>query len=155
GCVLSYEWLHGLGGFPQRVEHLVVGDDEVEFGAWAIELRDLRERQVLGEAARRQLLALAGEDREERPARGMRPFGAAIEIRLDAGAAERVLEQADVPLRRAQQDRDLVEADTVADFGEDPARDLDAFAPFAGSREEARLAAGRAFFELRGGEHPQ
>ena len=55
-------------------------------------------------------------------------------------ATTNVLEQADVALRRADEDGDLVERDAVTRFLHDPARDLDAFAPFAWRGEELERA---------------
>jgi hypothetical protein len=111
-----------------------------------VEARHLRERQVFREAARRQLLAGARQDREERAAARMRTPRAAIEPGARAAvlvgdcALERVFEQADIPLRRPHEDRDLVERDTVARFVHDAARDLHALASLAGRGEEADVA---------------
>ena len=56
-------------------------------------IRHLAEREVLGEPARRQVLERAGDERQERAARRVRPARAALEIHGNAGALERVLEQ--------------------------------------------------------------
>ena len=71
----------------------------------------------------------------------MRPAGAAIEPGGDAGALEGVLEQAEILARRAQEHRHLVELHALPRFGEDPAGDLDAFAPFARRGEQPDVAA--------------
>ena len=52
----------------------------------------------------------------ETRARRVRPPRAAIEPRRHAGASERVLEQTEVAVRRADEDRHLVEADAAARF---------------------------------------
>ena len=72
-------------------------------------VRHLRQREVLGKADRGQPLDRAAEDGEEGAARRVRAARAAIEPGADARALERVLEQAEVFARRAQEDRHLVE----------------------------------------------
>ena len=80
------------------------GATKLRLARRAVELRDLGEREVLGEAARRELFAGTCEDREERAARRMRAARAALEPAGipgwsgDPAPAERVLEQADVVL---------------------------------------------------------
>ena len=76
-------------------------------------VRHLREGEILGEADGRQALDRAAEDREERATGGVRPPRAAIEPGVDAGPLERVLDQAQVLARRAEEDRNLVEADAA------------------------------------------
>ena len=59
---------------------------------------------------------------------------------------------ADVPLRRADEHRHLVERHAAASLLQDPARDLDRFASFAWRGEELDVAARLAFRRLRRGE---
>ena len=75
----------------------------------------------------------------------MRPARAAVEPGVDPGALERILEQAEILTRRAQEHRHFVEANTGARFVEDASGDLDTFAALAGRREQAHVAARRAF----------
>ena len=70
--------------------------------------------------------------RNARPG-GMRPAGAAVEPGRDAGARERVLEQADVLARRAQEHRHLVERHAGARLVQDAPGDLDASRPSPGA----------------------
>ena len=58
--------------------------------------------------------------------------------------AKRVLQQPDVMLGRADDDRHLVEADAAIGFFQDPARDLDTFAPFAGRRKPDQFTRARS-----------
>ncbi len=51
-----------------------------------------------------------------------------------------MLQEADVLLRRAQEDRHLIEAHPTSGFIEDTAHDLDSFASFARRREQADVA---------------
>ena len=67
-------------------------------------------------------------------------------------AAERVLEQAYVAIRRAKEHRHLVEPDAARRFLQDAPRDLDALASFAGRRIEDDVAGGIAFGRLPIGE---
>src|SRR4051812_38117777 len=82
----------------------------------------------------------------------MRTPCAAIEPGGDAGAIERVLEQADIALRRPQEHRDLVERDASSGLLENAARDLHALASFTGSGEERDVAASIADRWLARGE---
>jgi hypothetical protein len=77
-------------------------------------------------------------------ARNARPAGwgsprAALEVGRHAGTLERVLEQADVLLRRPQRNRHAIERDAATRFVQNPARDFDRLAPFAGGGEEFHL----------------
>ena len=76
-------------------------------------VRHLTEREIFGEPRRRQLLGGTRQQREKRPPRWMRPPCAAVEPCRHAGAPQRVLEQAEVALRRANEDRHLVEPDAA------------------------------------------
>ena len=105
-----------------------------------IGIRQLAEREVLGKSRRGQALCGAREQREERPAGRMRAARAAIEPAADAGALERVLEQAVVVLRRADEDGHLVERHARARFAQNTAGDLDALASLARRREELERA---------------
>ena len=72
-----------------------------------------------------------------RTARKARPVGSGRRVPRSKyagtpGPGERVLQQADILLGRADDDRHLVEADTALGFSQDAARDLDALAAFAG-----------------------
>jgi hypothetical protein len=55
-----------------------------------------------------------------------------------------MLQHASILLRRANDDCHLVEADTAIGFFQDPARDLDAFAAFAGRRKPDQLTRARS-----------
>jgi hypothetical protein len=90
------------------------------------------------------MFARAREQGEERAARWMRPPRAAIEPHRHIGAAERVLQQAEVTARGADEDCHLVERNTVPRFLQHAAGDLDAFSPFAWSRKELERSVGRA-----------
>jgi hypothetical protein len=61
--------------------------------AQRVELRNLREREVLREPSRRELLGGAVEKGEERAARGVRSLGSVLEVRGDPRAIEGVLEE--------------------------------------------------------------
>ena len=82
----------------------------------------------------------------------MRASCAALEPCRHASARQRVLEQRNVPLRRADEDRYIVERHAAASLLQDPARDLDRFATFAWRGEELDVAAWLAFRRLRRGE---
>ncbi len=129
----------GLGGRGQR---LLVGIRRHPRGrgrrrrARLVGHGHLAERDVLGEAARRQAFGRAREQREKRAPRRVRRGGAAREPRGHARAAERALEQAGIRARRAQDDGHLVEADAAARLLEHAARDLDGLAALAGRGEE-------------------
>ena len=112
----------------------------------------LRERQVLGKADRRQALDRAAEDREEGAPRRVRPPRAAIEPGVDAGALERVFNEAQVFARRAQEDGHLVEPDAALRLVENPPGDFHALAPFTGRREEPDVAARHALRRLARGK---
>src|SRR2546421_3623417 len=101
-----------------------------------VDLRDLAERQVFREACRGEMVGAAGEQRQERTARRMRAARPAVEPRLHVRAPQRVLEQAEVALRRSHEDRHLVETDAAACFGKDAPRNLDALASFAGGGKQ-------------------
>src|SRR5437867_1447137 len=90
------------------------------------------------------MFCAAGQQREEGAARRMRTSRAAVEPGGDAGAAERMLEESGIALRRADEDRHLVEAHAAARLLQDASRDLDAFTPFAGRGEELERAIGLA-----------
>src|SRR5262249_18460147 len=104
---------------------------------------------------RRQTFAAAGEDREKRATRRMRTTRPALEPRAGASglvghrALQRMFEQPDVSLRRADEHRHLVERDAAPRLLHDPPRDLDAFASFAGRREEPHVPGGLALGRLR------
>src|SRR5262249_6907560 len=101
-----------------------------------IQLRNLAERQVLGETRRREVFRGAGEQCEKRAAGWMRTAGAPIEPRGDVGSSQRLLEQTEIALRRSDEDGHLVESDAAARFFQDAPRDLDALATFAGCGKE-------------------
>ena len=77
---------------------------------------------------------------------------AAVEPGVDARPLERVLDQAQVFARRAQEDRDLVEAHAAAHLVENAPRDLDALASLAWRREEPDVALRLALSRLARGE---
>ena len=88
----------------------------------------------------------------------MRATGAAIEIRariaaiIRQRAAEGVLEEADVTLRRTDKHRDLVKRHTPARFLDDPPRNLDALAPFTRRREQLHVSRRLPYGRLRSRE---
>ena len=77
----------------------------------------------------------------------MRPPGPAIEPRLYAGAPQRVLEQTEVALWRADENRHLVEPDARSRMLEDATSNLDTFATLSRRGKELQrtveCAAGR------------
>ncbi len=139
---------HGL----RKRQHLVVRHDYVGNVLRLVQLRDLGEREIFREAARRELLARACQDGDEGAARRMRASCAALEPGWHARARQRMLEQRDVPLRRADENRHVVERHAAPSLLQDPARDLDRFASFAWRREELDVAARLAFRRLGRGE---
>ena len=62
----------------------------------------------------------------------------------NAGAIERMLEHAEIGLRRAQQDRHLVERHSAIRLLQQAPGDLDRFAAFTGSGEQHHRIVGRA-----------
>ena len=109
--------------------------------------RDLAEREVFGEAARRELLERAVEQEQEGAPGGIGAPRAPGEEGRDARAMERGLEEARVGNGRAEQDRHAVERRAVARLLGDAARDLDRLPSLAGRGEEdglARLGRARA-----------
>ena len=134
-----------------RRERLVArGDERRRIGRRAagrrVAPRHLAERQVFGEAPRRQVVGRAGEQREEGPAGRIRAPRAAREPGRHLGALERLFDRPPVALGRPDDDRHLVERHAAGRFVEDPARHLDRLARFARRREEPHavvLDAGR------------
>ena len=110
-----------------------------------VEIGNLCEREILGESLRREFLDRAAQQRKKCPAGGMRAAGSTIEIRRNPGAAQRMLEDAKILLRRSDENRHLVEAHATRRFLEKPARDLDALAAFARRRKPHELARSIAF----------
>ena len=133
-------------------ERIVGRCDEVRGCPSAIELRDLTEREILGEASRGQPFDRAAEDGQKRAAGRMRPLDAAVEPDRNARSPARVLEETQVVLRRPQQDGDVVQRDAALCLLEDPARNLGTFAPFAGCGEEPDIAGWRPFRRPPSGE---
>ena len=125
----------------------VVGRRRPLVGVAGFVQRHLAKRDVFGEAARRQLLVRAREQRKQRAARGIGPPGAAMEPRGNAGSIERMFEHTEIGLRRAKQDRHLIERHAALGFLQQAAGDLDRFAPFARRRKQDNgvvvLACGR------------
>ena len=79
--------------------------------------------------------AQASSASSARPA-GIGTSRAAMEPGGNAGAIERVLEHAEIGLRRAQQHRHLIERHAALGFLQQAARNLDRFAAFARRREQ-------------------
>jgi hypothetical protein len=103
-----------------------------------VRIGHLREGQVLREALRREALRATREQREERTPSRIGPPGPAREVGRDLRATERGLEVRGVELRRANQDRDLVEADLrFARRIQRATCNLHALARLAGRGEEA------------------
>jgi hypothetical protein len=82
----------------------------------------------------------------------MRATGAAAEGGGYAGACERVLQEAQILTRRAQQHGHLVEAHAAARLVEQVPRDFHGLAPFARCRKEDDLGATRREWRLSGFE---
>ena len=141
--------LHILGALIERQHGFddVVGRRRPVVGVAGFVERHLAERHVFGEAARRQLLVRAREQREQRAAGRIGTPGAAMEPRGNAGAIERVFEHAEIGLRRAQQDRHLIERHAARGFLQQASGDLDRLAAFTRRREQHHgivvLACGR------------
>src|SRR5438034_3820195 len=95
------------------------------------------------------MLRSAGEQREERPSRRVRTTGAAVEPRRHISAPKRVLEKAEVALRRTDEDSHLVEAHAATRLLQDAPRDFHAFPSFAGRRKQLERAVDRAFGRLQ------
>ncbi len=102
----------------------------------AIRVGHLRERKILGVAARREMLGGAGQQREQSAAAGLGPGGAAREAGRNRGAIERFFQIRHVTSRRMQRDRDTIEANAAVRLGKNPARDLDAFLHLARRRDD-------------------
>ena len=114
-------------------------------GRAAPAVRHLDEGEVLGKARRRQPLDRACQQREEGAAGGMRAAGAAVEPRRDAGARERMLEQADVVAAATRSSTAISSNGTPArGFRRGCAARSRRLAPFAGRREQPDVAVGRA-----------
>src|SRR5262245_14051060 len=98
-----------------------------------IQRRHLGQRQIFGEALGREIFGCATQDGEKSSACGVGTAGAAIEVGGNVGPGKSMLQQAYVLLGRTNDDRYLVEANPAIGFLQNPARDLDALTPFAGS----------------------
>src|SRR5687767_6110578 len=70
----------------------------------------------------------------------MRPARAAIEPGVDSRTLEGILEKPEIIAGRSEKDRHFVEPHACARFVENPARDLDALPPLAGSRKEPHVS---------------
>ena len=130
--------LHILGALIERQHRFddLVGRRRPAVGVAGFGERHLAERDVFGESPRRQLLVRAGQQREQRAARRIGATGAAMKPGGNAGALERVFEHAEIGLRRAQQDRHLIERHAARGFLHQASRDLDRLSAFAGRREQ-------------------
>ena len=82
----------------------------------------------------------------------MRPAGTPVEPGGNAGALERVLEKARVPLGRSYEHGNLIEGHTTAGFVQHTAGNFHAFAPFPGRREQPDVSLGRTFWRPSTGE---
>ena len=99
------------------------------------------------------MLRRARQQREERPTGGVGPPGAAVEPSGHPCAPERVLEEAEIAVWRADKDRDLVEPDARSRSPKNATRDLHAFTAFPRRGKELDRAVERALGRLRvGGE---
>ena len=153
----AFGWVTGSGGrrfrgVEQRGQCLVVGQDEGGRLRCLVQRRHLSERQILGKAPRRELLARAGQDGEKGAACRVGTARAAIEKGGHAGAREGVLEQRDVAVGRAQEHGHLVEPHAGARLLQNPPRDLDALAAFTRRGVEGDVAARRALRRLTCGK---
>ena len=115
--------------------------------------RYLSERQVLVEALRGESLDGAREQRDKRPAGGIRTPRAAIEIHGDAAARARVLEQPEILLRRAEEHGHLVERHAGGGFVKHTPDDLHRLASLAGRRKQDDVARALALSGTLGLEH--
>ena len=98
--------------------------------------RHLRERQILGEPRGRQLFGRARQQRKKRPSGCQRTACAATEPGRHPRAAQGMLDQADVVLRRAHEHRHLVESHAGARLAQDSSGDLDRLSSLARRGEE-------------------
>ena len=105
----------------------------------SIERWDLCERQIFGEALRRDIFGGAVQYRQERSAGGMRAPDASVKVGRDLRAGQRMLEHAQVLLWRALKDGHFVETNAPDSFFENPPRDFNAFTAFTGCREPDKL----------------
>ena len=144
--------VRGVGWLSIGIRRQIVGRRQDFRRRSVSRLRDLGEREVLGEADADSRSTRAAEDGEEGAAGRVWAPGAAIEPGVDARALERVLEQAEILARRAQEHRHLVELHAAARLVENAPRDLDALASLAWRREEPDVAARLALGRLARGE---
>ena len=94
--------------------------------------RHLSEREVLVEPLGGQPFHRRREERHERAPCRIGPASAAFEIDGHARARARVLEQPEILLRRAQEDRHFIERHAGRRLVQHAAHDLEGFASFAG-----------------------
>ena len=109
-----------------------------------VQRRDLGERKIFGKAFSGEILGCTTQDGEKRATCRIGTTGATIEVRGDPGTGERMLQQPDIVLRRADDDRHFVETDAAIGFFQDPAGDLDAFAAFARRRKPHQFTRARS-----------
>ena len=76
----------------------------------------LAKRYVFGKSTRREFLVCAREQGEQGAARRIGPASPAVEPRRDAGAIERVFEDAEIGLRRPEENRHLIEGHAAGGF---------------------------------------
>src|SRR5206468_8217673 len=95
---------------------------------------NLAEREVLREAARREIVDRTAQEREVGAAGRMRTARATIEVDGHTGAAERVLEKRGVLLRRPYRDGHAIERHAAAGLAQNGTRDLDPLAPLSRRR---------------------
>ena len=103
--------------------------------ARALLFGNLRERDILGEAARGEIFGRAGQQRQQRAAAGLGPTRAARKVGGNSGTLERLLQIGRITRALVQQDRDSIEAHAGARLGLDSPRDLDALVHLAGRRD--------------------
>ncbi len=135
--VAFLRWDHRVGGF-------IAGRGPGPIGSALGRLHwHLTQRDIFGEPSRGEPFLRARQQGETGAAGGVGTPGAAMEPRRDSRALERVLEDAQVGLRRAQQDGHLVEPHAATRLLHHTSSDLDRLAPFARSGEHDNGVVGR------------
>ena len=111
-------------------------------GSWELEadLWNLPEREVLVEPLRGQSLDRAGDQGQKRPAGWIGAFRAPVEVDRNAAARARVVEEADVLLRSAKEDRHVVERHAPRRLVQHAPNDFHGLASFARRRKQRDVA---------------
>jgi hypothetical protein len=131
----------------ERAERLLVGRRDAIAGgrslrrsAVGVLVGHLAEREVLGEASRREAVGGAAEEREHRASRGIGLARSTGKIGGNVRASQRLLEVRGIG-GRAEQYGDAIEPRAARRFGEHEPGDLDALATLTGRGEDLDLTA--------------